>query len=424
MVRWHGKNQKFYKNKGYNFTKFGELFEVKVEDLQQGSNVYVEVKCDNQNCEQPNLKPIQFCSYIKRVHLNGNYYCKKCAINLYANKNLRITQLKKSKSFDQWCIENNRQDILDRWDYELNDCKPNEICYSSNKKYWFKCPRKLHNSELKYTNAFMNGQEGSIRCKACNSFAQWGIDNLGDDFLEKYWDYNRNKNIDPWHINYRSSINKFWIKCQEKDYHESYKTFCANFVAGVRCPYCCNKNGKIHPLDSLGKLLEDKGLLNIWSDKNQKSPYEYAPVSGKEVWWKCPEGKHDDFLRIISNSNIYGFRCHYCDFSKGEKRIESYLYIKNINFIPQKSFDGLIGLGGGLLSYDFYLPDYNLLIEYQGEFHDGNGNYFVKQNLEYRYEHDRRKREYVKINDINLLEIWYEDFDNIEDILCKILCSK
>ena len=36
-------------------------------------------------------------------------------------------------------------------------------------------------------------------------------------------------------------------------------------------------------------------------------------------------------------------------------------------------------------------------------------------------EHDRRKREYAKQNNIDLLEIWYWDYDNIEDILSNKL---
>ena len=95
--------------------------------------------------------------------------------------------------------------------------------------------------------------------------------------------------------------------------------------------------------------------------------------------------------------------------------------------ITQKTFNDLRGIKGGLLSYDFYLPEYNLLIEYQGEFHDINlkndYNYteYLRKNLQKQYEHDKRKREYAKNNNIKLLEIWYWDFDNIESILQKEL---
>ena len=57
------------------------------------------------------------------------------------------------------------------------------------------------------------------------------------------------------------------------------------------------------------------------------------------------------------------------------------------------------------------------MIEYQGHFHDGIANDYVAQNLDYRQEHDRRKRQYAKDHNIKLLEIWYWDFDKIEDIL-------
>ena len=188
-------------------------------------------------------------------------------------------------------------------------------------------------------------------------------------------------------------------------------------VGGNRCPYCSNRPGKLHPLDSLGKILEDKGLLDLWSDKNTKSPYEYPPMSNKKVWWKCLDKKHDDYFRKINNSNIYDFRCPDCQGSKGEVYIDKYLTLNQINYEPQKTFKNLVGIKNGLLSYDFYLPQYNLLIEYQGEFHDGNCNYYIKVNLKNQKEHDKRKKEYAQNNHIELLEIWYYDFNKIESIL-------
>lgn len=92
-------------------------------------------------------------------------------------------------------------------------------------------------------------------------------------------------------------------------------------------------------------------------------------------------------------------------------------------FIPQMKFNGLVGINNGLLSYDFYIPKYNLLIEYQGEQHDRYipGLHISKKDFEKQIEHDKRKREYAKNNNIILLEIWYYDYDNIESILQKEL---
>ena len=512
LVKWHPRNKEHYESKGYLFTKIGDEFEVKVEDLSKHSSVRVDCNCDCFDCQEPLLK-VKWSNYLVSLKEDGKYYCYKCARKLYVGETIRKTMLKNSISFEQWCINNNRQDVLDRWDYELNSFKPSEVSYSTQKKFYFKCPRRIHKSELKkiavftsghpghmsckqcnsfeqwcidnnkqdildrwdydlnkdkpsdisysaggkryfkcpkgihkselkHMDSFVHGELGAMNCKSCNSFAQWSIDNIDKNFLDKYWDWDKNNElgIDPWVISYASK-KKVYIKCQEKEYHKSYAITCASFsVQGSRCPYCSNKNGVVHPLDSLGKLLEDKGLLHLWSKKNKKSPYEYAPKSHQEVWWKCPEG-HKNYKRIIINSNNYNFRCPECQYSEGEEAIGNCLtekgFIKisqdefkqlinnnkyNINyFIPQMKFDGLMGTGGGLLSYDFYIPKYNLLIEYQGNYHDGTIPYQTKKQFEKQQEHDRRKNEYTKINNINLLEIWYWDFNKIEEILIKKL---
>ena len=72
----------------------------------------------------------------------------------------------------------------------------------------------------------------------------------------------------------------------------------------------------------------------------------------------------------------------------------------------------------------FYLPKYNKLIEYQGEYHDGTARNQNKKQFKKQQEHDERKRKYAKDNDIDLLEIWYWDFKNIENILIKELNLK
>ena len=103
---------------------------------------------------------------------DGKYYCNKCSKNGY----------KEYISFEKWCIENNHQDILDRWDYSLNVDKegniinPSKISYTSvgfNKKgFWFKClEHPEHKSELKNIKSFYYGQMGSMDCIQCNMIA-------------------------------------------------------------------------------------------------------------------------------------------------------------------------------------------------------------------------------------------------------------
>ena len=124
-----------------------------------------------------------------------------------------------------------------------------------------------------------------------------------------------------------------------------------------------------------------------------------------------------------SNCGVY---CTDCNNSELEEATKQILQKYNIKYIPQKLYNGLIGLGNGSLSYDFYLPDYNLLIECQGEQHEHycKGLHKTKKDFERQLEHDKRKREYAKQHNIKLLEIWYYDIDNIENILVKELNLK
>lgn len=179
-------------------------------------------------------------------------------------------------------------------------------------------------------------------------------------------------------------------------------------------------------------------LCKEWDIKRNKNISIYDVSYGCETnyWWKCSTCGYN-WLASPNNRTYMKSGCPECNKSKGEKECKRVfvdrgfveitqndyynlldLYKDNyIYFIPQKTFDGLLGVGGGLLSYDFYLPKYNLLIEYQGEFHDGTAYQQTKEDFEKQLEHDRRKREYAENNNIKLLEIWYWDFDNIESIL-------
>ena len=45
-IKWHSRNKNYYINKGYVFTKVGDLFCIKINDLFVGSKTIVRVKCD------------------------------------------------------------------------------------------------------------------------------------------------------------------------------------------------------------------------------------------------------------------------------------------------------------------------------------------------------------------------------------------
>lgn len=98
--------------------------------------------------------------------------------------------------------------------------------------------------------------------------------------------------------------------------------------------------------------------------------------------------------------------CPKCNQSKGEKYISNYLDNRNILYESQKIFKDL--KDKTYLSYDFYLPKYNTLIEYQGKQHYEKCDYFGGEDtLKKQQLHDKMKKNYAKNKGYELLELHY-----------------
>jgi hypothetical protein len=75
---------------------------------------------------------------------------------------------KEKYTFEQWCFDNNRQDILNRWDYEKTGFNPGDITYASAKPVYFKCPNGIHESELRYVHRLTTkNDQNNFICKEC-----------------------------------------------------------------------------------------------------------------------------------------------------------------------------------------------------------------------------------------------------------------
>lgn len=207
-------------------------------------------------------------------------------------------------SFENWCIDNNRKDLLDRWDYDLNKESPSEVTYQSKKKFWFKCPRRIHESELRGIQGFTSGKCSEMKCTKCNSFAQYIVDNFGIEHLYKIW--NENNTLDPWIVPYKSNKKAIFNCLKNKDHIYDQNIFV--YTEGAECPFCLHR--LITKEESLGSVYPKS--IELWSDKNKKSPFEYSPKSGQKVWWKCIDGVHDDFQRKIEDMVYANFTCPKC----------------------------------------------------------------------------------------------------------------
>jgi len=197
-----------------------------------------------------------------------------------------------------------------------------------------------------------------------------------------------------------SKHGEFW---QIPNYHisSSYKE-----IKGCGCPNCYNDERSFKQRRTLNEFINIAKLIH-------GNKYDYSKVnyinSQTKIEIICPI--HGSFWQYPT-SHLVGKGCYRCKFSKGEKFIELYLKESNIKFIPQYRFKDCRNKLP--LPFDFYLPDYNICIEYDGKQHFNKESLWYSESI---IKNDEIKNEYCKNNNIILLRISYKKLKEINNIL-------
>ncbi|MDU9693452.1 hypothetical protein O0Q50_19955 [Priestia aryabhattai] len=112
-----------------------------------------------------------------------------------------------------------------------------------------------------------------------------------------------------------------------------------------------------------------------------------------------------------------GSGCPHCHISKGEERIRRFLEANGVMFIREWKDHNCVHYK--TLPMDFYLPKYNIVIEFQGVQHKKFTPRFHKtiNDLVNQQKRDQLKRTYCKRNKIKLVEVWFNEMEKIEAIL-------
>lgn len=120
--------------------------------------------------------------------------------------------------------------------------------------------------------------------------------------------------------------------------------------------------------------------------------------------------------------------CPNCDGTSMEQKIGIILTNNCIEYRTQYSFVDC--KDQRVLPFDFYLPKYNILIEYDGQQHyhpvnfGGISNDEAFENFKITQLHDNIKTEYCKTHNIPLIRIPYWDNKNMEQIILdNIKCN-
>lgn len=282
-----------------------------------------------------------------------------------------------------------------------SDCKLLSTEYNNaHTDMLFKC-----GCSKEFYKTFNEFQQGRIQCSECGIKLRADCKKITPLYIMEYIENNNCKFISGNLVDRESNI---VIQCK------CGNTFTSNFKTLSRKEKCqCNdcseidrRISKLNDTEHINTILtDDFELISDYKGMNKDIVIKHK---------KCGQA----FQTTLANFKKNECRCVLCERkSKGEVKINKWLLKNKINYIYQQKYEGLRGVGNGLLSYDFYLTDNNLLIEFQGKYHDGTAGNQTDEQFEIQKEHDKRKGDYAELHNINLLEIWYWDYDNVEEIL-------
>lgn len=319
-------------------------------------------------------------------HVNSANGCKKCTVEKHRMKKddilLKFKEIHKDKNYQYPDFENNNT-----FDYK-----------SSKQKTAIICPK--HGVFNQTIDIHLFG--GSI-CPSCaNENQRLTIDeiiNRSNKIHNNKYDYSLLLNYDG-HNNEKMSI-----ICPK---HGVFKQIISNHIRGGGCPKCGTDKIRL----TLQEFIEN-------SRKVHGNKYDYSLIKeypGKNscrVLIIC--SNHGEFKQSI-NTHLVGSGCPRCKSSQGENKIMRVLEQINIKYNHRFRVE----IKNNYYWFDFYLPDHNIMIEFNGGQHYKPVKIWGgEKSLKQIKKRDKIKIQYCKENNIKLIIIPYWKSKHINEILSK-----
>lgn len=224
-----------------------------------------------------------------------------------------------------------------------------------------------------------------------------------DEFIEKANKIHKNKYLYD-KVEYINNRTKVVVTCV---LHHDFKITPDHHLTGTGCARCSN----------IYKRTTDEFITECSVIHNNK--YDYSLVEYKSFTSKvriiCPA--HGEFSQTPSHHLFSKCGCPLCNESKGEKKITYYLKNNNIQYVRQHKFKECRNIKP--LSFDFYLPQYNICIEFDGKQHYTPNKYFGGHDAYLKQKkRDNIKDDFCNKNGIKLFRINHND--NVETKLNEL----
>lgn len=265
---------------------------------------------------------------------------------------------------------------------------------------------KIEKNDLKVTN-YINEKEVLCKCNNCGYEIQDNYRNLSyKKFRCKYCELLstsillKNNEVEIQRI----KGGYVYLKCSKGHLYTQDRR---NLLAGKKCKQCYLENKsytKDRVITEIKNIHGDYYKYNFLNFKNLHSKIEI----------ECKKGHI--FKQKVAN-HLQGKGCPICRESVGERTIVNFLNKNRIEYVRQKKFDDCKYLSK--LAFDFFIPNANLIIEYDGIQHFkpiklfGGEKEFEKTKIR-----DQIKNDYCLKNKIELIRISY--LDDITNSLSNI----
>lgn len=299
-----------------------------------------------------------------------------------------------------------------------------QVCYSStHAPVTIVCPE--HGPFQKRPVKHLSAKEGCPTCakqsRLKNSVRFKTIDDVRDEcnkihnFTYTYAAVSTSSN------GYITTDSRLTIVCPE--HGEFVQTVNKHIYQKTKCDKCKFANNAALKIQRTKQLFEQECVL-IHGNKYDYSKVEYKGWHPK-VTITCPT--HGDFEMSPTN-HIRGYQgCSMCYESGPEQIIRQLLTDNNIKFVAQKKFPGCINPDTkSPLRYDFYLPEHNTLIEYDGIYHyqpieHGDGAENAALRFARQQQNDAIKTKYAADHDIVLIRIPHFEKQHISKVIGQII---
>ncbi len=245
---------------------------------------------------------------------------------------------------------------------------------NTNTKIEMQCPEKNHPPiNIKPAN-FKLGQ-GCARCSG----------NCPIQAEEELYEIAERRNYEIL-SEYKGAHDKISVKCPNND-HPSFEITASSFKNGNGCARCA-KNSPLQSLEDLYKIAEERDCRIIGKYINCLT----------KILMECPEGHT---FEITPSGFKNGHGCNQCNMSGLESRIALILDKYKIKYL----FDTY--KIDNQLRYDFYLIDYNYILEIDGSQHFEINHFYNNDFIERRYR-DMVKYRQCRNKNIQMIRLDYK----------------